>query len=114
MKNYIMFFILILIMVFSNYEISYSQNIETGNFYFLTGTVNDEEVILYLNIIGTNVFGYYNNIENSFEIKGFVDTDGKITISGILEKIDITGNLSDNGIFAGEIENIYTYEKKKV
>lgn len=112
MKNYIIFFILILVMAFSNYEISYSQNIETGDFYFLTGTVNDEEVILYLNIIGTNVFGYYNNIENSLEIKGFVDTYGKITISGILEKIDITGNLSDNGVFTGEIENIYTYEEE--
>ena len=112
MKNYIIFFILILVMAFSNYEISYSQNIETGDFYFLTGTVNDEEVILYLNIIGTNVFGYYNNIENSLEIKGFVDTAGKINISGILEKIDITGNLSDNGVFTGEIENIYTYEEE--
>lgn len=99
MKNYIMFFVLILVIVFSNYEISYSQKIETGNFYFLTGTVEDREVILYLNIIGTNIFGYYNNVAGSFELKGFVNSDGKINIWNY----HLNGNLSDNGVFTGKI-----------
>lgn len=99
MKNYIMFFVSVLVMVFSSYEISYSQKIETGNFYFLTGTVGDREVILYLNIIGTNIFGYYNNVEGSFEMKGFVDSDGKINIWNS----HLNGNLSDSGVFTGNI-----------
>lgn len=99
MKKYIMFFVLILIMVFSSYEVSYSQKIETGNFYFLTGTVEDREVILYLNIIGTNIFGYYNNVAGSFELKGFVDSDGKINAYNS----QLKGNLSDRGVFTGNI-----------
>ena len=35
MKNLIMFFVLVMVMVFSNYEVSYSQEVKTGNFYFL-------------------------------------------------------------------------------
>lgn len=108
MKKYIMFFVLILVMVFSSCKISYSQKVETGNFDFLTGTAGDEEVILYLNIIGTNVFGYYNKVENSFEIKGFVDIAGKINISSVWGGIDIIGDLSENGIFTSEIEDTYT------
>lgn len=43
MKNLIMFFVLVMVMVFSNYEISYSQ--ERGNFYFLVGTEGNERAI---------------------------------------------------------------------
>lgn len=106
MKKYIMFFVLILAMVFSSCKISYSQKVETGNFYFLTGMAGDEEVILYLNIIGTNVFGYYNKVEDSIEIKGFVDTAGKININSSDRDIDIIGDLSEDGIFTSQIEDI--------
>lgn len=106
MKKYIMFFVLILTIIFSSCKISYSQKVETGNFYFLTGMAGDKEVILYLNIIGTNVFGYYNKVEDSIEIKGFVDTAGKINIKSIYGDIDIIGDLSEDGIFTSQIEDI--------
>ena len=57
MKNLIMFFVLVMVMVFSSYEVSYSQ--ETGNFYFLIGTEGNERAIMYLHILGTNAYGSY-------------------------------------------------------
>lgn len=62
MKNLIMFFVLVMVMAFSNYEVSYSQNIEnikTGNFYFLIGTEGNERAIMYLHIVGNEAYGSY-------------------------------------------------------
>lgn len=58
MKNYIIFFVLVLVMVFSNYEISYSQEVEIGKFYFLVGTEGNEKAVMYLHITDY-AYGYY-------------------------------------------------------
>ena len=54
MKNLIMFFVLVMVMVFSNYEVSYSQE-EDGIFLFLIGNEVNEKAIMYLHI-ETNLY----------------------------------------------------------
>ena len=55
MKNLIMFFVLVMVMVFSNYEISYSQE-DDGVFLFLIGNEGNEKAIMYLHI-EANLYG---------------------------------------------------------
>ena len=75
MKNLIMFFVLVMVMVFSNYEVSYSQEFETGNFYFLVGTEGNERAIMYLHIVGDSAYGsYYTESQSIVNI--FYDSIG--------------------------------------
>lgn len=107
MKNLIMFFVLVLVMVFSNYEISYSQEVKTGNFYFLVGTEGNERAIMYLHIVGTNAYGSYYTESQSI---GFSEYDG--IFDGRNLKLSyhddndrertITGTLSGDIVFSGK------------
>ena len=76
MKNLIMFFVLVMVMIFSNYEVSYSQEVKTGNFYFLVGTEGNERAIMYLHIVGTNAYGSYYTESQSIDNKYFDVSDG--------------------------------------
>ena len=58
MKKLIIFFVLVMVMVFSNYEVSYSQE-EDGLFLFLVGTEGNERAIMYLHIVGNEAYGSY-------------------------------------------------------
>lgn len=58
MKNLIMFFVLVMVMVFSNYEVSYSQE-DDGIFLFLIGNEGNEKAIMYLHIEGERAYGSY-------------------------------------------------------
>lgn len=110
MKNYIMFFILVLVMVFSNYEISYSQY--TGNFYFLDGTEGNEKAIMYLHITDYSAYGYYYTKSKSIEFfqysEGFDGKNLNLEYSyydySIKKRIEgtIKGTLSGNIVFIGE------------
>ena len=119
MKNLIMFFVLVLVMVFSNYEISYSQEVEmgdfysTGNFYFLVGTEGNERAIMYLHILGDRAYGsYYTKsqsiIRTTEEGGGFIDGgfDGKNLKLSYRDDNDrertITGTLSGDIVFRGK------------
>ena len=126
MKNLIMFFVLIMVMVFSSYEVSYSQ--ETGNFYFLIGTEGNERAIMYLHIEGERAYGsYYTESQSIYIIDGgfngsfdgknlnltyryydnYYDSDISIEdglIEGTIKEIEgtITGTLSGNIVFRGK------------
>ena len=140
MKNLIMFFILVLVMVFSSYEVSYSQ--ETGNFYFLIGTEGNERAIMYLHIEGERAYGsYYTESQSIYIIDGdggfngsfdgknlnltyryydnYYDSDISIEdglIEGTIKEIEgtITGTLSGDIVFRGKhnSKNITLYLAK--
>ena len=105
-----MFFILVLVMVFSNYEISYSQY--TGNFYFLDGTEGNEKAIMYLHITDYSAYGYYYTESKSIEFfqysEGFDGKNLNLEYSyydySIKKRIEgtIKGTLSGNIVFIGE------------
>ena len=69
MKKLIMFFVLVMVMVFSNYEVSYSQE-EDGLFLFLVGTEGNEKAIMYLHIVGSEAYGSYYTESQSIIGKG--------------------------------------------
>ena len=69
MKNLIIFFVLVMVMVFSNYEVSYSQE-EDGLFLFLVGTEGNERAIMYLHIVGNEAYGSYYTESQSIIGKG--------------------------------------------
>lgn len=69
MKKLIMFFVLVMVMVFSNYEVSYSQE-EDGLFLFLVGTEGNEKAIMYLHIEGESAYGSYYTESQSIIGKG--------------------------------------------
>ena len=109
MKNLIMFFVLVMVMVFSSYEVSYSQ--ESGNFYFLIGTEGNERAIMYLHIFGNNAYGSYYTKEQAIEFNG--SFDGKNLQLGYggewdenrsetINKKYITGTLSGDIVFRGK------------
>lgn len=111
MKKLIIFFVLVMVMVFSSYEISYSQ--ETGNFYFLIGTEGNERAIMYLHILGTNAYGSYytesqsiigKGEEGDFGFRG--SFDGKNLKLSYRDDNDrertITGTLSGDIVFRGK------------
>ncbi|WP_432632502.1 hypothetical protein [Brachyspira sp.] len=119
MKNLIMFFVLVMVMVFSNYEVSYSQEVETGNFYFLVGTEGNERAIMYLYIFGDGAYGSYYTESQSItdtygEDGGFGGSfDGKNLKLGYGGEWDsdkgeyvnqkyITGTLSGDIVFRGK------------
>ena len=115
MKNLIMFYVLIMVMVFSSYEISYSQE-ENGLFLFLVGTEGNERAIMYLHILGTNAYGSYytesQSIMRKFTEIGFSGSfdgrDLKLGYGGEWDsgiKINqkyITGTLSGDIVFRGK------------
>ena len=106
MKNLIMFFVLVLVMVFSNYEISYSQEVKTGNFYFLVGTEGNERAIMYLHILGSNAYGSYYTESQSID-GGFDGSfDGRNLKLSYRDENDrertITGSLSSDIVFSGK------------
>ena len=119
MKNLIMFFVLVMVMVFSNYEVSYSQ--ETGNFYFLIGTEGNERAIMYLHIEGERAYGSYytesqsiivgKGEEGAFGFNGSFDGKNlKLGYGGewdenrseTINKKYITGTLSGDIVFRGK------------
>ena len=114
MKNLIMSFVLVMVMVFSNYEVSYSQ--ETGNFYFLIGTEGNERAIMYLHIVGNEAYGsYYTESqsiirtakENGGGFGGFEGSfDGKNLKLSYHDNNDrertIKGTLSGDIVFSGK------------
>ena len=104
MKNLIMFFVLVMVMVFSSYEVSYSQSVETGNFYFLVGTEGNERAIMYLHILGTNAYGSYYTESQDIGFSG--SFDGKNLKLSYHDDNDrertITGSLSDDIVFRGK------------
>ena len=111
MKNLIMFFVLVMVMVFSSYEVSYSQNVETGNFYFLVGTEGNERAIMYLYVIGTNAHGSYYTKEQDIGFSGSFDGKNlKLGYGGewnenrseTINKKYITGTLSGDIVFRGK------------
>ena len=112
MKNLIMFFVLVMVMVFSSYQISYSQ--ETGNFYFLIGTEGNESAIMYLHIVGNEAYGSYYTESQSIIGKG--GEDGAFGFNGSFDgknlklsyyddnfkERTITGTLSGDIVFRGK------------
>lgn len=103
MKNLIMFFVLVMVMAFSNYEISYSQ--ETGNFYFLIGTEGNERAIMYLHIEGDEAYGSYytkNQSINFDEYNGFDGRNLKLSYWDNGKERTITGTLSGDIVFVGK------------
>ena len=112
MKNLIMFFVLVMVMVFSSYEVSYSQ--ETGNFYFLVGTEGNERAIMYLHIEGERAYGsYYTESQSIIVGKGEEGAfgfngsfDGKNLKLSYHDDNDrertITGSLSSDIVFRGK------------
>ena len=114
MKNLIMFFVLVMVMVFSNYEVSYSQ--ETGNFYFLIGTEGNERAIMYLHIVGNEAYGSYYTESQSIIDRDRLDRHGDSGFSGSFDgknlKLSyhddndrermITGSLSSDIVFRGK------------
>ena len=107
MKNYIIFFVLVLVMLFSNYEVSYSQY--TENFYFLDGTEGNEKAVMYLHITDDDAWGYYYTERQSIEFDGsFVGKNLNLEYSyyddNIKKRIEgtIKGTLSGNIVFIGE------------
>ena len=69
MKNLIIFFVLVMVMVFSNYEVSYSQE-NDGLFIFLIGKEGNEKAIMYLHIEGESAYGSYYTESQSIIGKG--------------------------------------------
>ncbi|WP_432633865.1 hypothetical protein [Brachyspira sp.] len=114
MKNLIMFFVLVMVMVFSNYEVSYSQEVETGNFYFLVGTEGNERAIMYLHVVGERAYGSYYTKNQSIYNKYFFNTGDRLSGSfdGRNLKLSyrddngkertITGTLSGDIVFSGK------------
>ena len=107
MKKLIMFFVLVMVMVFSSYEVSYSQNVETGNFYFLVGTEGNERAIMYLHILGTNAYGSYFTESQSINFDEYNGSfDGKNLKLSYHDDNDkertITGSLSSDIVFRGK------------
>lgn len=105
MKKLIMFFVLVMVMVFSNYEVSYSQ--ETGNFYFLIGTEGNERAIMYLHILGTNAYGSYYTESQSIKSDEYNGSfDGRNLKLSYRDDNDrertITGTLSGDIVFRGK------------
>lgn len=104
MKNLIMFFVLVMVMVFSNYEVSYSQGIETGNFYFLIGTEGNERAIMYLHVVGDRAYGSYYTESQDIGFNG--SFDGKNLKLSYHDYNDrertITGSLSSDIVFRGK------------
>ena len=113
MKNLIMSFVLVMVMVFSNYEVSYSQ--ETGNFYFLIGTEGNERAIMYLHILGTNAYGsYFTESQSIIRKEGFAGFSGSFDGKNLnleysyydnnerLIEGTIKGTLSGNIVFSGK------------
>lgn len=68
MKKIILFFCLALIIFIQNNKL-YSQE-ESGTFYFLKSTDNDKQSIMYLHIIGDEVYGSYHIPNTSFDFYG--------------------------------------------
>ena len=107
MKNLIMFFVLVMVMVFSNYKVSYSQEFKTGNFYFLVGTEGNERAIMYLHVVGTNAYGSYYTESQSI---GFSEYDGIFDGRNLKlsyhddnwKERTITGTLSSDIVFSGK------------
>lgn len=107
MKNLIMFFVLVVVMVFSNYEISYSQEFKTGNFYFLVGTEGNEKAIMYLHIVGERAYGSYYTKNQSIEFSEYDSAfDGRNLKLSYRDNNDrertITGTLSGDIVFSGK------------
>ena len=110
MKNLIMFFVLVMVMIFSNYEVSYSQEVKTGNFYFLVGTEGNERAIMYLHVVGTNAYGSYYTESQSITYggeSGFSGSfDGRNLKLSYRDDNDrertITGTLSGDIVFSGK------------
>ena len=101
-------------MVFSNYEVSYSQEVKTGNFYFLVGTEGNERAIMYLHIFGTNAYGSYYTKNQSIEFSEYDSAfDGRnlkleyggewdSDKGGYVNRKYITGTLSGDIVFSGK------------
>lgn len=68
MKKFIIFFCLVIILFIQNTRL-YSQE-ESGGFYFLKSTDNDKQSIMYLHIIGNEVYGSYHIPNTSFDFYG--------------------------------------------
>ena len=112
MKKLIMFFVLVMVMVFSNYEVSYSQE-EDGLFLFLVGTEGNEKAIMYLHIEEESAYGSYYTESQSIIGKG---EEGAFGFSGSFDgrnlklsyrddndrERTITGTLSGDIVFRGK------------
>ena len=120
MKKLIMFFVLVMFMVFSNYEVSYSQE-EDGLFLFLVGTEGNEKAIMYLHIEGESAYGSYYTESQSIIGQAAEEDDDDGGFSGSFDgknlklgyggewdgekKINqkyITGSLSSDIVFRGK------------
>ena len=129
MKNLIMFFVLVMVMIFSNYEVSYSQE-DDGIFLFLIGNEGNEKAIMYLHIEGewaygsyytknqsiTTIFsqeeeggsGFYGSFDGENLKLSYTDNNGK--------KGKITGTLSslEGGTIGGSVGGItFTFKRKE-
>ena len=120
MKKYIALFIFLTSIV--NFLYSFDRNnveVETGDFYFLTGTEGNERVVMYLHILGTNAYGSYYTESQSigddgFNTGGFSGSfDGKKlnlvyggewdeNINKMINQKYITGTLSGDIVFRGK------------
>ena len=107
MKKYIIFLILLTSIV--NYLYSFDKSnvtVETGNFYFLVGTEGDEKAIMYLNIVGDNIYGSYYTKNQSIEFiepNGFDGRNLKLSYRDDNDRErTITGTLSGDIVFSGK------------
>ena len=108
MKNLIMFFVLVMVMVFSNYEVSYSQ--ERGNFYFLVGNEGNEKAIMYLHIEGGRAYGSYYTKNQSITTIFSEEEEGGSGFYGSFDGENLKLSYTDNNGKKGKITGTLSLE----
>ena len=115
MKKFIIFFCLAFIIFIQNTRL-YSQE-ESGKFYFLKSTDNDKQSIMYLHIIGNEVYGSYHIPNTSFDFYGNIK-NGNIE-ANLYEQFssnaggNINAKFDDNKITLKGKYNSDKYDRRK-
>ena len=113
MKNLIMFFVLVMVMVFSNYEVSYSQE-EDGLFLFLVGTEGNEKAIMYLHIEGESAYGSYYTESQSIIGQAAEEDDDDGGFSGSFDGKNLKLSYRDDNYRERTITGILSLEGSRM